>query len=159
MGRAVAAALAGRGTPPMAILGMPDSVAGHSPTTFRGAEIMFDFTSGDAVLQNVRAAIDGGVRRFVIGTTNWTSDSDAVEAMLLDNDASPASSKMRPGYSARSPSTTRTSSSGIGAPRPTGRQAPPSNSRAASSPLTHARRASPGRWPTALLDPRNWTWR
>ena len=92
MGRAVAAALAGRGTPPMAILGMPDSVAGHSPTTFRGAEIMFDFTSGDAVLQNVRAAIDGGVRRFVIGTTNWTSDSDAVEAMLLDNDASAVAS-------------------------------------------------------------------
>ena len=92
MGRAVAAALASRGTPPTAILGMPDSADGHSPTIFRGAELLFDFTTGDAVLQNVRAAIDGGVRRFVIGTTNWAGDQEAVEALLRDNGASAVAS-------------------------------------------------------------------
>jgi 4-hydroxy-tetrahydrodipicolinate reductase len=82
MGRAVAAALAGRGTPALAILGMPDSPAGHFPERFRGADLLFDFTVGDAVLQNVRAALSGGVRNFVIGTTNWAGDRDAVEAAL-----------------------------------------------------------------------------
>jgi 4-hydroxy-tetrahydrodipicolinate reductase len=83
MGRAVAAALAGRGIPPLAILGLPDSHAGHSPGAFRGAEVVFDFTVGDAVLQNVRAAVAGGLRNFVIGTTNWAGDRDGVEAALV----------------------------------------------------------------------------
>ena len=63
---------------------MPDSPAGHSPESFRGAEVLFDFTVGEAVVGNVRAAISGGVRRFVIGTTNWASDRDAVERLLTD---------------------------------------------------------------------------
>jgi len=84
MGRAVASALAGRGTPPLAILGVPGSPAGHAPEAFGGAEVVFDFTVGDAVLQNVRAAISGGVRRFVIGTTNWASDRNAVETLVTD---------------------------------------------------------------------------
>ena len=84
MGRAVAAALAGRGTPATAILGMPNSPAGHSPEAFRGADVLFDFTVGDAVLQNVRAAISGGVRNFVIGTTNWADDRATVEAAIVE---------------------------------------------------------------------------
>jgi 4-hydroxy-tetrahydrodipicolinate reductase len=92
MGRAVAAALAGRGTPPLAILGLPDSNAGHSPEAFSAAEVVFDFTVGDAVLQNVRASVSGGVRRFVIGTTNWASDRDAVEAALLQGGAAAVAS-------------------------------------------------------------------
>jgi 4-hydroxy-tetrahydrodipicolinate reductase len=92
MGRAVASALAGRGMPPLAILGLPDSSEGHAATSFRGAEVLFEFTVGDAVLQNVRAAIAGGVRRFVIGTTNWTSDRDAVGALLAEHDAAAVAS-------------------------------------------------------------------
>jgi dihydrodipicolinate reductase len=80
MGRAVASALAGRGTPTLAILGMPDSPAGHSPEIFRGADVLFEFTVGDQVLQNVRAALDGGVRRFVIGTTDWAEDRPRLRA-------------------------------------------------------------------------------
>jgi 4-hydroxy-tetrahydrodipicolinate reductase len=87
MGRTVASALAGRGMPPMAILGMPDSAAGHSPASFRNADVLFEFTIGDQVLGNVRAALDGGVRHFVIGTTNWAGDRDAVEQLLIDNGA------------------------------------------------------------------------
>jgi len=92
MGRAVADALAGRGTPPLAILGMPDSAAGHSPEAFSGAEVVFDFTVGDAVVGNVRAAIAGGVRNFVIGTTNWAGDRDAVERLLIDAGAAAVAS-------------------------------------------------------------------
>ena len=92
MGRAVASALAGRGMPPMAILGMPDSPAGHSAESFHGADVLFEFTVGDQVLPNVRAALDGGVRRLVIGTTNWASDRAAVETLLLRNDAAAVTS-------------------------------------------------------------------
>ena len=92
MGRAVASALAGRGMPPQAILGMPDSAEGHPAASFRSAEVLFEFTVGDQVLANVSAAIEGGVRRFVIGTTNWAGDRDAVEAMLVGNDAAAVAS-------------------------------------------------------------------
>jgi len=92
MGRAVAAALAGRGTPPTAILGLPESPLGHSPAAFGGADVVFDFTTGEAVLLNVRAALDGGVRRFVIGTTNWAGDRDAVEQLLFARQASAVAS-------------------------------------------------------------------
>ena len=92
MGRAVAAALAGRGMPPQAILSLPDSPAGHDPDRFAGADVVFEFTTGDAVLQNVRAALAGGVGRFVIGTTNWADDRPAVEEALLANGAAAVAS-------------------------------------------------------------------
>jgi 4-hydroxy-tetrahydrodipicolinate reductase len=92
MGRAVASALAGRGMPPLAILGMPDSPAGHSAESFRGADVLFEFTVGDQVLRNVGAALEGGVRRFVIGTTNWANDRAAVEAALIQNGAAAVAS-------------------------------------------------------------------
>jgi 4-hydroxy-tetrahydrodipicolinate reductase len=92
MGRAVAAALAGRGAPPMTILGMPETDAGHPSSRFAGADVLFEFTVGEAVLQNVTAALAGGIRRFVIGTTNWTADRAAVETLLLDRGAAAVAS-------------------------------------------------------------------
>jgi 4-hydroxy-tetrahydrodipicolinate reductase len=92
MGRAVAAALAGRGMPPLAILGMPEDRSGHPAGRFEGAEVVFDFTVGEAVLPNARAALAGGVRRFVIGTTNWASDRDEVGRLLADHDAAAVAS-------------------------------------------------------------------
>ncbi len=89
MGRAVAAVLAGRGTPPSAILGMPvDQTAGHEPGRFLGAQVLFEFSQGDAVLANVRAALAGGIRQFVIGTTGWADDRAAVADLLADCEAS-----------------------------------------------------------------------
>jgi 4-hydroxy-tetrahydrodipicolinate reductase len=82
MGREVAAALAGRGMPPISILGLPASPSGHDPSRFQGAEIVFDFSHGDAVLSNVRAATAGGVRAFIIGTTNWADDRPEVADLL-----------------------------------------------------------------------------
>jgi 4-hydroxy-tetrahydrodipicolinate reductase len=92
MGRAVAAALAGRGIPPLAILGMPESSAGHPAARFGGAEVLFEFSQGDAVLPNVRAALAGGVRHFVIGTTDWAPDRDAAARLLTDHAATAVAS-------------------------------------------------------------------
>jgi 4-hydroxy-tetrahydrodipicolinate reductase len=92
MGRAAAAALVSRGTPPMAILGMPESPAGHGPERFAGADLVFDFTTGEAVLPNLRAATEAGVRNFVIGTTNWAADRPAVEQLLVAAGASAVAS-------------------------------------------------------------------
>jgi len=88
MGRAVAAALDGRGMPPTAILGMPaDTKAGHEPARFLGAHVLFEFSQGDAVLSNVRAALAGGIRSFVIGTSSWADDRAEVADLLTDCEA------------------------------------------------------------------------
>jgi 4-hydroxy-tetrahydrodipicolinate reductase len=84
MGRAVAAALAGRGMPPLAILGLPAQPSGHEPERFSNAEVLFDFSQGDAVLPNAKAALHGGVRAFVVGTTNWAEDRVEVMSRLMD---------------------------------------------------------------------------
>jgi 4-hydroxy-tetrahydrodipicolinate reductase len=98
MGRAVAGALAGRGTPAAAVLGEPQAapagagsihgLTGHSPSIFAGADTLFEFSVGAAVLPNVTSALEAGVRRFVIGTTDWASDRPAVEAALVAGGAS-----------------------------------------------------------------------
>jgi 4-hydroxy-tetrahydrodipicolinate reductase len=92
MGRAVAAALAGRGMPPRAILGMPETAAGHPPSRFADADTLFDFSVGEAVLSNVGAALQGGIRGFIIGTTNWAADRDAAERLLVSQDAAAVAS-------------------------------------------------------------------
>jgi 4-hydroxy-tetrahydrodipicolinate reductase len=92
MGRAAAAALAGRGTPPLAILGMPASSSGHAPADFREADILFDFSMGEAVLPNVRSALAGGVRNFVIGTTGWDGDRAEVGDLLIAGQAAAVAS-------------------------------------------------------------------
>jgi len=92
MGRAVAAALAGRGMPPEAILGMPTEPSGHQPARFVGAQVLFEFSQGDAVLHNVQSALAGGVRHFVIGTTDWSSDRGEVGGLLVDCEANAVAS-------------------------------------------------------------------
>jgi 4-hydroxy-tetrahydrodipicolinate reductase len=92
MGRAVAAALAGRGTPALTILGMPASPSGHEPEAFAKAELVFEFSQADAVLPNVRAALAGGVRRIVIGTTAWADDRPEVERLLVEAGAAAVAS-------------------------------------------------------------------
>ena len=54
----------------------------HERSTFAGTDLVIDATRGDAVAKNIEAALDGGVRRFVIATTGWGDDRPAVEAAL-----------------------------------------------------------------------------
>jgi 4-hydroxy-tetrahydrodipicolinate reductase len=80
MGRALAAALAAAGHE-VASLGRPDGRR-HAASTFAGAEVVFDFSTGPAVAGNVEQALAGGCRRLVIGTTGWHDDRPAVERLL-----------------------------------------------------------------------------
>ena len=102
-----------------------------------GADVLVDASRGDAVRANIEAALDAGVRRFVIATTGWAFDRAPVEV-------EPCASRRvgrgrRPNFSlgvgavrpARrdgggavrraSTASTRTSSSGTGERSPTGR--------------------------------------
>jgi 4-hydroxy-tetrahydrodipicolinate reductase len=82
LGWAVAAAASERGqrTP---VVGRPPGRR-HDPTTFDGIDLVVDATVGPAVAGNVEAALDAGVRRFVIATTGWADDRDALDARLRD---------------------------------------------------------------------------
>ena len=80
LGWAVAAAASERGvrTP---VVGRPPGRR-HDPTTFDGVDVVIDATVGSAVPANVEAALDAGVRRFVIATTGWADDQEWVDGRL-----------------------------------------------------------------------------
>jgi 4-hydroxy-tetrahydrodipicolinate reductase len=80
LGWAVAAAASDRGlrTP---VLGRPPG-ARHDAVSFDRTDLVVDATVAAAVAGNVRAALDAGVRRFVIATTGWSDDRETVDASL-----------------------------------------------------------------------------
>jgi 4-hydroxy-tetrahydrodipicolinate reductase len=81
MGRAIEAALQARGDE-VTVLGEPVAGSTHPATAFAGVDMAFEFSVGPAVLPNVRAALEGGCRRAVIGTTAWEADRRRVEDAL-----------------------------------------------------------------------------
>ena len=85
LGWAIAAAASDRGerTP---ILGRP-AMGRHDPVAFEGVDLVIDASCGDAVATNVGAALQAGVRRFVIATTGWAADRDAVDGELRTHGA------------------------------------------------------------------------
>lgn len=80
LGRAVATALVERGDEAM-VVGRP-AAGRHDSTTLSGADVVVDASRADAVAANVEAALDAGVRRFVIATTGWQADADRIAAAL-----------------------------------------------------------------------------
>ena len=80
LGWAVAAAASDRGlrTP---VLGRPPG-ARHDSVSFERTDLVVDATVGGAVARNVGAALDAGVRRFVIATTGWSDARETVDAAL-----------------------------------------------------------------------------
>jgi 4-hydroxy-tetrahydrodipicolinate reductase len=90
-GRAIAAAIVGRGDPEPRLLGRPaadrheprDLGAPFPPTN----SIVFDASRGDAVPGNVGVALAAGQRRFVIGTTAWDDARPAVDGALREHGA------------------------------------------------------------------------
>jgi dihydrodipicolinate reductase len=56
--------------------------APHDPAVFAGATLVVEASRGPSVLANVRAAVDGGARRFVIATTAWDADRGEVHGVL-----------------------------------------------------------------------------
>ncbi|MDP9483359.1 MAG: hypothetical protein M3P84_09075 [Chloroflexota bacterium] len=87
LGRAIAAELIARGERTPTIRGRPAST-GHDPSTLPTADVVIDASRGEAVLDNVTAAIRAGSRRFVIATTAWESTADDVQALLARSRAS-----------------------------------------------------------------------
>lgn len=85
LGWAIATAAGERGerTP---LLGRP-AFDRHDRAALAGADLVVDASRGDAVRVNVETALEAGVRRFVIATTGWASDRDAVDRALRDADA------------------------------------------------------------------------
>jgi 4-hydroxy-tetrahydrodipicolinate reductase len=83
LGAAIAGALRERTGVAPTLIGRPSS-GRHHPAVFDGVELAFDASRGDAVRTNIEAAIDGGVRRFVVATTAWDDDRPAVDRSLRD---------------------------------------------------------------------------
>lgn len=86
LGWAVAAAAGERGerTP---VLGRPAGRR-HDPTSLHGADVAVDASRAESVGANVAAGLDAGIRRFVIATTGWSAERDAVDTALRDHGAS-----------------------------------------------------------------------
>jgi 4-hydroxy-tetrahydrodipicolinate reductase len=80
LGRAVAAAGAERGDA-VRILGRPAS-GRHDPAALAGADVVVEASRAEAVVANLRAALDGGCRRAVVATTGWGPDRPVVESLL-----------------------------------------------------------------------------
>jgi 4-hydroxy-tetrahydrodipicolinate reductase len=95
-GRAVADALSAHGMATR-IAGRPDGGT-HEPGAFEGADVVVDASRGGAVLGNVQASVDGGVRRFAIATTAWDTDRRSVAELLRARGAAAvAASNFSPG--------------------------------------------------------------
>ncbi len=90
LGWAVAAAVAERGqrTP---LLGRP-ALARHDPAALAGADLVVDASRGPAVAANIEVALGAGVRRFVIATTGWSDDREAVDRALRERGATAVAS-------------------------------------------------------------------
>ena len=80
LGHAVAEGVTERGGE-VRVLGRPAGGV-HEAAAFAGATLVVEASRGPSVLPNIRAAIDGGARRFVIATTAWDADRDEVQAIL-----------------------------------------------------------------------------
>ena len=87
LGRAIAAALVGRGDT-IRVLGRPATAEGrHEPATLAGADVVIEASRGTAVATNLDDALAAGVRRFVIATTAWDQDRSHVARTLVAHDA------------------------------------------------------------------------
>jgi 4-hydroxy-tetrahydrodipicolinate reductase len=87
LGQAIAAAAVGRGGARPALIGRPGP-AGHDPRDLPPADVVVDASRGEAVYRNTAAAIEAGARRFVLATTGWSDQTDAIVALLARHRAS-----------------------------------------------------------------------
>ena len=83
LGQAVASAIEGRGDRAR-VIGRPPNGRRHDAATFGGTDLIVDASRGESVRANVEAAIEGGIRRFVIATTGWDGDRALVSGALRD---------------------------------------------------------------------------
>jgi 4-hydroxy-tetrahydrodipicolinate reductase len=85
LGHAVASEAASRGQAAR-LLGRP-AAGRHRPADIGEPAVIVEASRADAVVGNVAAALDAGIRGLVIATTGWRADRDVVEALLREHDA------------------------------------------------------------------------
>jgi len=71
MGRAIRATLGERGDEVVAMLGRTDR---PDPATLAPVDVAFEFSHGEAFLDNLRYIAATGTRNVVVGTTGWAGD-------------------------------------------------------------------------------------
>ena len=91
LGRAVEAALLARNgaeasSEPVRVLGRPPN-GRHDRLALTGADLLIEASRGEAVVANLAAGLEAGVRRAVIATTGWQADRSRVESLLREYDA------------------------------------------------------------------------
>jgi 4-hydroxy-tetrahydrodipicolinate reductase len=85
LGGAIAAAALTAGFPNPILVGRP-AADGTRPAAPQ-ADVVIETSRGESVADNLRAALAGGNRRFVIGTSAWDGDLPRVRSLLLEHDA------------------------------------------------------------------------
>ena len=80
LGGAIAVAAEGRGET-VRLVGRPTN-GRHSREVFAGSDVVIDASRADAVADNVAAALEAGVRRFVIATTGWDADRPHIQGLV-----------------------------------------------------------------------------
>jgi 4-hydroxy-tetrahydrodipicolinate reductase len=86
LGRAIAAGAVDAGWPEPRVLGRPDG-GRHDVDALVGTDLVFEASRPEAVRPNLETALAAGCRRFVVGTTAWTADQDAVARSLAESAA------------------------------------------------------------------------
>ncbi len=87
LGRAIAGVLIERGEPAPRLLGRPPG-GRHRPADLAGADVVFEASRAEAVVNNLATALAVGCRRFVVATTGWDECRHAVDEALRDHQAS-----------------------------------------------------------------------
>ncbi len=87
LGQAIARAFVDRGDGPPTVIGRPGS-SGHDPRELPRVDVVVDASRAEAVVGNTAAAIDAGAHRFILATTGWADNADAVTALLVRHRAS-----------------------------------------------------------------------
>lgn len=59
----------------------------HLPGLLRGVDVVVEASRAEAVLPNLRAAVDGGCRRAIVATTGWAAGRPSVDALLQEHGA------------------------------------------------------------------------
>jgi 4-hydroxy-tetrahydrodipicolinate reductase len=98
MGRAIAAALEGRGDEVVAVIGR-DGLVDPASTALGGVDVTFEFSHATSLLRHVALGLDAGCRAFVIGTTGWSTTDERGTALARAIEAAGARVVAAPTFS------------------------------------------------------------
>lgn len=98
MGRAIAAALRGRGDEVVAVIGRTTQPV-DAPGDLGEVDVVFEFSHATSLVQHVQLGLDAGCRAFVIGTTGWAATDEHGTALSSALAAADARAVVAPTFS------------------------------------------------------------